>query len=109
MRMGAGTVAALKFGAEPVDPRPFLKGSLVETFVRYPEIGALLPAMGYGGKQIKDLEETIRRVPCDLVITATPIDLSRVARIEQPAQRVRYELQVIGQPTLEGILKTRFG
>ena len=110
MKYGAGIVAARRFGAaEIIDPRPYTVGAITETFKKYPEIGTLLPAMGYGEEQIKDLEETIRRVPCDLVITATPIDLTRVARIDQPAQRVRYELQVIGEPTLEGILKARFG
>jgi len=110
MKYGAGIVAARRFGAaEIIDPRPYTVGAITETFKKYPEIGTLLPAMGYGEEQIKDLEETIRRVPCDLVIAATPIDLTRVARIDQPAQRVRYELQVIGEPTLEGILKARFG
>ncbi|MDI7276238.1 MAG: GTP-binding protein, partial [Anaerolineae bacterium] len=109
MKYGAGIVAARRFGAaEIVDPRPYTVGTISETFARYPEIGTLLPAMGYGDQQVRDLEETIRRVPCDLVLVATPIDLTRVARIEQPAQRVRYELQVIGQPDLADLLKARF-
>jgi predicted GTPase len=110
MKYGAGIVAARRFGAaEIIDPRPYTVGSISETFQKYPDIGTLLPAMGYGEEQIHDLEETIRRVPCDLVIAATPIDLTRVAHIYHPVQRVSYELQVIGQPTLEGVLKERFG
>lgn len=110
MKYGAGIVAAKRFGAaEIIDPRPYTVGTITETFQKYPEIGTLLPAMGYGEQQIKDLEETIRRVPCDLVLVATPIDLTRVARIEQPAQRVRYELQVIGQPDLADLLRERLG
>jgi predicted GTPase len=108
MKYGAGIVAARRFGAaEIIDPRPYTVGTIAETFEKYPEIGTLLPAMGYGGEQIKDLEETIRRVPCDLVISATPIDLTRVAAIYHPVQRVRYELQVIGQPTLADVLADR--
>lgn len=109
MTYGAGIVAARRFGAaEILDPRPYVVGTIAETFRKYPEIGPLLPAMGYGAEQIRDLEETIRRTPCDLVISATPIDLTRVARIYHPVQRVRYELQVIGQPTLEDVLRARF-
>jgi predicted GTPase len=110
MKYGAGIVAAERFGAaEIIDPRPYTVGTISETFQKYPEIGTLLPAMGYGGEQIKDLEETIRRVPCDMVISATPIDLTRVAKIYHPVQRVRYELQVIGQPDLESILRQKLG
>ncbi len=110
MKYGAGIVAARRFGAaELIDPHPYTVGTISETFEKYPEIGTLLPAMGYGAQQIKDLEETIRRVPCDLVIAATPIDLTRVAKIDHPVQRVSYELQVIGQPTLAGILRERLG
>jgi predicted GTPase len=109
MTYGAGVVAARRFGAASIiDPRPYTVGTISETFAKYPGIGPLLPAMGYGDEQIHDLEETIRRVPCDLVISATPIDLTRVAKIYHPTQRVRYELQVIGQPTLEEVLKERF-
>jgi predicted GTPase len=108
MKYGAGIVAARRFGAaEIIDPRPYTVGTIARTFEAYPEIGPLLPAMGYGAEQILDLEETIRRVPCDLVLSATPIDLTRVAHIEHPVQRVRYELQVIGQPTLEEVLRER--
>ncbi len=110
MKYGAGIVAARRFGAaEIIDPRPYTVGTITETFQKYPEIGTLLPAMGYSDEQIADLEETIRRVPCDLVISATPIDLTRVAKIYHPVQRVRYELQVIGQPTLEDVLKEKLG
>ena len=109
MTYGAGIVAARRFGAaEIIDPRPYTVGTITETFEKYPGIGTLLPAMGYGEQQVRDLEETIRRVPCDLVIAATPIDLTRVARIYHPVQRVAYELQVIGQPDLADILKARF-
>jgi predicted GTPase len=110
MQYGAGIVAARRFGAaEIIDPRPYTIGTIADTFRKYPSIGPLLPAMGYGEEQIHDLEETIHKVPCDLVIAATPIDLTRVARIYHPVQRVRYELQVIGQPTLEDVLKARLG
>jgi len=110
MKYGAGIVAARRFGAaEIIDPRPYTVGTITETFEKYPNIGTLLPAMGYGGQQIKDLEETIRRVPCDLVISATPIDLTRVATIYHPVQRVSYELQVIGQPAFEDVLRQRLG
>jgi len=110
MKYGAGIVAARRFGAaEIIDPRPYTVGTITDTFEKYPYIGALLPAMGYGEEQVKDLEETIRRVPCDLVIAATPIDLTRVATIYHPVQRVSYDLQVIGQPTLEDVLRDRLG
>jgi predicted GTPase len=110
MKYGAGIVAARRFGAaEIIDPRPYTVGTIWETFQKYPEIGTLLPAMGYGPEQIRDLEETIRRTPCDLVIAATPIDLTRVAEIFHPVQRVRYELQEIGQPRLEDVIRDRLG
>ena len=105
MQYGAGTVAANKYGAaELVDPRPYLKGTLVDTFNKYPEIGTLLPAMGYGGKQVKDLEATIAATPCDSVIIGTPIDLRRVIKIKQPSTRVDYNLQEVGSPTLNDVL-----
>jgi predicted GTPase len=108
MTYGAGIVAARRFGAaEIIDPRPYVVGTIAETFEKYPDIGTLLPAMGYGGEQIRDLEETIRRVPCDLVLSATPIDLNRVAKIYHPCQRVGYELQVIGRPTIEEALREK--
>ncbi|MBC8449121.1 MAG: GTPase, partial [Chloroflexi bacterium] len=105
MAYGAGTVAAQRFGAaEIVDPRPYAVNSILETYEKYPDTGAVLPAMGYGAEQIADLEQTINNTPCDLVIVATPIDLCRVLDIKRPYQRVRYELQVIGRPTLEEVL-----
>jgi len=109
MAYGAGVVAARRYGAsEIIDPRPYAVGSIAETFAKYPNTGALLPAMGYGEEQIKDLEETINATPCDLVIIGTPIDLRRVVKLKHPADRVYYELQVIGKPSLEEILRSRF-
>jgi len=109
MSFGAGTVAAQRFGAaETVDPRPYAVGSIKETYDKYPTIGPLLPAMGYGPQQVKELEETINATPCELVVVATPIDLRRVARIDRPCDRVRYELQEIGQPTLEDPVREMF-
>lgn len=105
MKIGAGTVAATKFGAaELVDPRQYAVGKLAETFRLYPNIGTLLPAMGYGDQQIADLEKTIANTPCDAVVIATPIDLNRIVKIKQPTVKVGYELQEIGQPDLEVIL-----
>jgi predicted GTPase len=110
MAYGAGAVAARRYGAaEIIDPRPYAVGSIAETFAKYPTTGPVLPAMGYGEEQIHELEETINATPADLVIIGTPIDLRRVVKIEPPADRVRYELQVIGQPTLEEILRARLG
>ena len=106
MAYGAGIVAARRFGAaEIVDPRPYAVRSIAEIYGKYPQIGALLPAMGYGEGQIRDLEETINATPCDLVIVATPVDLCRVMDIVHPTQRVRYELQEIGRPTLADVLQ----
>ncbi|MCB1162180.1 MAG: cyclic 2,3-diphosphoglycerate synthase [Candidatus Krumholzibacteriia bacterium] len=105
MKLGAGMVAALKFGGEPVDPRPYLVGKLQETFAHYDDIGVLLPAMGYGGQQKKDLEETINAVDCDAVIIGTPIDLRRVIDIKQPSTRVTYELDEIGRPDMDDVLQ----
>ena len=110
MKFGAGTVAAQKFGArEIIDPRPYTVGTITETFRKYTEIGTLLPAMGYGDQQVKDLEATIEKVPCDVVVIGTPIDLNRIITIRKPTVRVRYELQEIGQPELGSIIKARFG
>jgi predicted GTPase len=110
MAFGAGVVAARRFGAaEIVDPRPYAVRSIRDTFEKWPTTGALLPAMGYGEEQVKDLQETIANTPADLVLIATPIDLRRVVDIRQPSQRVGYELQEIGQPTLEEILRGKFG
>jgi predicted GTPase len=105
MKIGAGVVAAKKFGAaELVDPRPFTVGKLSETFRLYPNIGTLLPAMGYGDEQVKDLETTINNTPCDVVVIATPIDLSRIVKINKPTVKVSYDLQEIGLPNLQGII-----
>lgn len=105
MKIGAGTVAAKKYGArEMVDPRPFLTGKLAETFEIYPEIGQLLPAMGYGAQQLADLETTINNTDCEAVIVGTPIDLSRVINIKHPFTRVYYDLQCIGEPTLKMVI-----
>jgi len=110
MAYGAGYVAARRFGAaEIVDPRPFAVKSIKATYEKYPKTGPILPAMGYGEAQTRDLEETINKADVDLVIIGTPIDLKRIIKINKPAQRVRYELQEIGQPTLEEILKSKFG
>lgn len=110
MAYGAGYVAARRFGAkEIVDPRPFAVKSIAATFEKYPKTGPILPAMGYGDKQTKELEETINKADVDMVIIGTPIDLSRVIKINKPYQRVRYELQEIGQPTLKDVLMKKFG
>ena len=109
MAYGAGVVAARRLGAARiVDPRPYAVGSIVETYARYPTTGDVLPAMGYGREQVAELEQTINNTPCDLVIVATPIDLRRVVKIARPSQRVRYELQEIGRPTLADLLADRF-
>jgi len=101
MKLGAGTVAAKKFGAsEIIDPRDYAVGKLAETYRIYPKIGTLLPAMGYGLEQIADLQATIDAVPCDSVIIGTPIDLNRIVKINKPNTRVYYDLQEIGSPTL---------
>ena len=110
MKYGAGYVAARRFGAaEIVDPRPFAVGSIVDTYRKYSGTGPILPAMGYGEEQTRDLEKTIANADVDLVLSATPIDLNRVLKVSKPMQRVRYELQEIGQPTLADILKAKFG
>jgi predicted GTPase len=105
MKIGAGIVAARKFGAsELVDPRPFTVGKLAETFEIYPEIGVLLPAMGYGEEQLQDLETTINNTDCDSVVIGTPIDLTRIIQINKPTTRVFYDLQEIGNPNLVDVL-----
>ncbi len=106
MKIGAAVVAATKYGAtEFVDPRPFLVGKLKETFEIYPNIGTILPAMGYGEEQLRDLEATINAADCDAVVIGTPIDLARIVHIEKPHTRVFYDLQEIGEPTLTGVLE----
>jgi predicted GTPase len=105
MKIGAGVVAARKFGAATlVDPRPYTVGKLTETFEKYPNIGTLLPAMGYGDQQLKDLEATINNTDCDAVVIGTPIDLNRIINIRKPSTRVWYDLQEIGSPNLEEVI-----
>jgi predicted GTPase len=106
MKYGAGIIAAQKFGAaQIVDPRKYAVKSIADTYKKYPEIGTLLPAMGYGDKQVKDLGETINKVPCDAVIIATPIDLRRLIKFRKPSVRVTYDLSEIGHPNLTQVLK----
>ena len=108
MAFGAGILAAEKYGAvEVIDPRPYAVGSIAEIFRKYPHIGNLLPAMGYGHSQMEELEETIRRIPCDVVIIGTPIDLRKIIHIDKPTDRVRYFLREISTPTLKELLETR--
>jgi predicted GTPase len=106
MKIGAGIVAARRFGAtEIIDPRPYAVGKLAETYRIYPNIGTLLPAMGYGEQQVRDLAATIERADCDAVVIATPIDLGRVIQIDKPHTRVEYALQEIGRPDMDDVLK----
>jgi predicted GTPase len=106
MQYGAGWLAARKFGAsEIVDPRSAAVGSIRETFEKYSHLTDILPAMGYGESQVRDLEKTINAVDCDVVVIGTPINLARIVKIGKPAVRVRYELQEIGVPTLKDVIK----
>ena len=108
MGYGAGMLAAWNYGAsEIIDPRPYTVKSITETYKKYPKIGVLLPAMGYGKQQVKDLETTINNTKCDAVIIGTPIDLGRILKINKPTVRVRYELQEIGATTVKSILKEK--
>jgi len=108
MKYGAGVIAAQKFGAkEIIDPRPYAMGSIKDTYEKYPGIGTLLPAMGYGKKQIQELEDTINATDCDIVIIGTPIDLTRIIKINKKSIRVKYKLQEIGRPDLEEILNKK--
>ncbi len=108
MTYGAGAVAAQFFGAaEIIDPRPYAEGSIAETYKMYPKTGPILPAMGYGSAQMADLQTTINKTPADLVLIATPVDLGRLLDLKLPSQRVRYGLQVIGQPDLEQLIRSR--
>ena len=109
MAYGAGVIAAKNLGAtEIVDPRPYAVGSISQAFKKFQQLGPLLPALGYGEKQIRELEDTINKTPCDTVLVGTPIDLTRVLKINKPATRASYRLQESGSPTLEEILKKRF-
>ena len=106
MAFGAGTLAARKYGArELVDPRPYAVGSLRHVFEEHPHMGAILPAMGYGAEQVRELEQTIAATPCDLVVLGTPVDLRRVIRIARPTARVTYEMEEVGRPTLKDVLE----
>jgi predicted GTPase len=106
MPYGAGWVAARRYGAaEIVDPRPYAVGSIKSTYEKYPTTGDVLPAMGYGEEQTNELAQTIENTPADMVLIASPIDLRRLIEIKKPAQRVRYELQEVGEPTLKDVLK----
>jgi predicted GTPase len=106
MLYGAGVIAAEKYSAsEIIDPRPWAKGTIRETYNKYPKTGKLLPAMGYGERQVSDLEATINAADCDAVVIGTPIDLLKVIRINKPAVRVVYRLQEIGEPTLTQVLE----
>ena len=110
MKIGAGIVAARRFGAaEIIDPKPYAAGTLADTYRMYPHIENLLPAMGYGDEQMRDLSETIRRADCDTVVIATPIDLGRVINIDKPNTRVEYSLQEIGHPDIEDVLSDLIG
>jgi len=110
MRYGAATIAARRFGAkEIVDPEPYAVGSIKKTFKKYPHLKNVLPAMGYGKTQIEELEQTINKVPCDLVLAGTPINLERVMNVNKPLHRVRYELEEIGKPNLEDMIKIYLG
>ncbi len=108
MVYGAGTIAAMNYGAsEIVDPRPYTVKSITSTYEKYPKIGILLPAMGYGEEQMKDLETTINNTDCDSVIIGTPIDLGRILKLNKPSTRVMYELQEIGAITVESVLREK--
>lgn len=107
MKFGAGFIAAQKAGAkEIIDPRPYAVNSIKATFDKYKHLEQVLPAMGYGNHQVKDLQDTINAAKCDVVVSGTPIDLNRVLKVNKPIIRVRYELQVLGEPTLEEIVKS---
>ena len=108
MEYGAGVIAARRFGAaQLIDPRPYLVGTLKETFQSYPAIGPVLPAMGYGRRQMEDLQETINRTQCDLVLSATPIDVTRLLSINKPIIQITYEYRDNSEPTLEAIIRER--
>jgi len=109
MKVGAGVVAAKRLGADFVDPRPFTVGKITETFQKYPDIGKLLPAMGYNEQQVKDLQETINKTECDAVVIGTPINLARFIKINKPSTRVYYDLEEISKPDLKEIIEKKFG
>jgi len=104
MTIGAGTVAAQKYGGQIIDPKPYFQGTILAALEKYPHIGDLIPALGYGKKQVADLEKTINACECDLVISATPIDITRIVKVKKPCLRVSYELQEIGRPTVAELI-----
>jgi predicted GTPase len=107
LKEGVGALAARKYGAkELIDPRPFAVGSIKRTYEKYPHLGQVLPAMGYGEKQIKELEQTIAAIDCDSLIYGTPIDLKRIMNVPKPAVRLRYEIRETTKPTLDEILSS---
>ncbi len=108
MDIGAGYLAARKCGAEIVDPKPYAVGSIKEAYEKYPQLDEIIPALGYYEEQLKELEDTINSADCDVVVIGTPIDLSRIIKINKPSVRIGYELQEIGKPTLEDLLKEKF-
>jgi predicted GTPase len=109
MAYGAGLIGAEDYGGRIIDPRPFAVGSIAETYVHYPHLREVLPAMGYGGEQVRELEETINAAECDVVVSGTPVDLRRVIKVNKPIIRVRYEISEIGHPDLREIIEERIG
>jgi predicted GTPase len=107
MAFGAGVVVARQRGAELLDPRPYAVGSIARTFSAYPHIGPLLPAMGYGATQMRELEDTINASPADVLVVATPIDLTRLITVKMPAVRATYRLQEVGDSTIESAMAAR--
>jgi predicted GTPase len=105
MASGAGLRAAERFGAVPVDPRPWAVGSIAAAYETYPHIGPVLPALGYDDEQLRELGETIRAVPCDVIVVASPVDLRRLISFDRPAVRVSYDFELVAGPTLEQILE----
>jgi predicted GTPase len=107
MKEGVGAIAARKFGAKRlIDPRKYAVGSIKRTYEKYPQLGKVLPAMGYGEKQVRELEQTIGSIDCDAFVLGTPIDLRRILKVPKPAVRVRYEMQEVTKPTLREILRS---
>ncbi|RKX85268.1 MAG: GTPase, partial [Spirochaetes bacterium] len=108
MKFGAGVIAAKRFGAEEIiDPREYTSGKVKAMYEKYPDIGSVLPAVGYGEEQIKDLEKTINSVPADIVIIATPVDLTRIIKINKKMLKIDYELEEIGKPDLKELLEEK--
>jgi len=104
MSYGAGAIAVKRLKGRLVDPRRYAVGSISFVYKKFPQLKNILPAMGYGATQIQELEETVNKVPCDVIVSGTPIDLSRVITANKPMVRVRYELQAIGRPDLADVL-----